>query len=1558
MLKIRPLFTSSLLTLLSAATHVPAQSIQPADASLLAERRPAAFAVAIQQALQNDDSGQAYLHARAWKRAAPNEIAPLTALAGAYLAFDAPAAALDTLDAALVLTPDAAETRRILALKIQTHAEMGDHPAAWANARAYLRTAAPDDAFAPVLSELQWSSFGPIVAAAPYAAVMERVAASPDPVPLTASRIQADSAAITAALDHACNLAYESNNEDAIARATSELMRYLLVAHYVQTPAQPNTSLAPLYDSPNLVHILRDLAAGDNPSGLALSLLEWTPQRSELHMDIAGDTGDDSDPDDNGDALRREIEKFLTSAPAAWRDLQQSLTQALRTADSARAPSEIEAALRDLITLQNTSLAQLTSQAINYSDGLRLWQEARTTPPLATDTQFIEQLNAWAKTLETAPAIAELQRRLSPALPDDSPDASAIAVSLPHRLAQIFLREADAAWTAPLLAFEKIPAPRLEDFDVLIARDLMTPALWARRVTVAQQLNDWTEIAWSGVEARANDPAAIAAWLAPLITENDAAIARALQTLASGTDEQNARALADLETSLRRDPGHLAGLQTLYQSYLDRGDDSTASLILESLWRLSPTDFSVDDDTLALAARAGRWPLLLSLADYRLARSDTDLSAHLHRQVAAVALGLGGLAADSTPALDGTVYTNHARVLHSMAYELKTQNLKSFSDPLTGLKSTYELLGIENDDPVVRLWFALGLKLSNRTFGISGVKEETLATNVSPAMKAHLAFIRDDKPDAPAYLASFQGSADEGTALFLHHFIAAQLQPPTANQDALAALAERTDLPLFFRAKAAGAGNPTLYAPNIPLRASDPYYTAAGTKNWDAVWSTLSPGQQLIALGEVQLPKDTATLPILRLSRPARNPLVALSNTQTYRSRLWELDGVRVSAKNSASTSWILEYGSVVAATRSSIQSRLFSGEGSLWLENSDLVFCNGQFAQLFQSDVKANKTNLRVTRRWEADLLRAEDTTVHLGATTAADDAPAVRAFVNDALFVNHESELFTLRPSATLRISDTRFYTQKPLGLSAGQVVFKNTRVTGVIQPALASAEGVQLTPLNLTGPADRTVSTAADLRQALGAAKPGQRIDVAPGRILLDDGPIQVPHGVVLRGSAEPKNPTILSVSPASPTSPLVIANRGDSWIEHLALDVEKAITKFGDREIGLADRLDNRRALVAQGDSRPLLRNLDFRGWSSRDRERQAIVAEGAQVSINSAVPTAITLSSDGRVDHVGSLNSSGLTITGTGDAYFSYAGLNEQVISGKGVRFHGSPAAPSQLVYRNGAGDPRTLAWRAIARQNLLDTLARMKTELPAQLNTAADTDARIALFDSAAARLGPLVRASQMTTGEIASAFSSGLNPALTSRPDEFPFYMEAFHLRSRAFTSSVFLYSAHAQTFAPAFRDRLKAHLNALVGSRQRTGGELTSADRSNLMTLMRQYPVGSPHHARALAAFTRGETATAFQSQLAQEAAVQRRIAENAAQLRRQQQLEWERQQRIAQTPPAPAKKSWWEDYQSQYPNGRYNSRGSTGGSADQQMRNYRHELNKRIYNTGRDYGQRRIY
>jgi hypothetical protein len=1526
-----------------------AQQLSPAEPGLLAERRPAAFANGVIEALQDDQPAQAYLHARAWKRVAPGEIAPLTAFASVYLAFDAPAAALDTLDAALALEPDPAETRRILALKIQTHARMADYPAAWANARSYLRTAAPDDAFAPLIAKLQWTCFAPIVATAPFNAVIARTENAPEKLPLTAAQISTHSGALTARFDDACNRAYKANNEAAIAEATTRLLRYLLVAHYVKNSARPDRAIAPLYDYPNVLYVVRDLAGGDNPSGIALSLLQWAPQRHSRELNYASDTEEEPATDEAGDALREEIRTFLAATPAAWRDLQQSFTQQLRAADAARTASEIETVLRDLILLQQNPLASLKSHAISAANRLRAWQAARTTPAPATDTTLLEQLDQWAKTFESATIITGIERRLSPALPGDSPDAAALNASLPHRLAQLLLREADEAWSAPLLAFKKIPSPRLEDFDELIARGLMTPGLWSRRLDVARQLNDWTEIAWSGVETRTQDPGALAAWLAPLISENDAHIARALQSLTQAGDAPKALALADLETGLLRDPGHLAGLQTLYQSYLDRGDDSTAALILESLWRLSPADFAVSDETLALAARAGRWPLLLSLADYRIARSDTDLAAHLHRQVAAIALGYGGLAADSTPALDGTVYTNHARVLHSMAYELKTQSLGSFSDPLTGLESTYKLLGLENDDPVVRLWLGLGTKLTNRTFNIGGVKWEKLVENVSPAMKTHLDFIRETPADSTAYLASFQGTAEEGTALFVHHFIEAELRPTTANRDALAALADRPDLPLFFRAKAAGAGTPTAYSPNIPLRASDPYYTAAATKNWDAVWATLAPGQQLIALGDVQLPRDTATLPVLRLSRPPRHPLVPLSNTQNYNSRLWELDGVKITTRSRYGNPWQIAAGAVAALTRCSLTGSVFGGEGSLWIENSDFTHSSGQLGQLFQSDVKTVRNTLAITHRWEADLLRAEENTFQLGA----------RAIVNNSLFVNHQSEPFKLLPAAALEITASRFYTQKPLGLAPAQTVFKNSRVTGAAQPALASATGVEITPLNLTGPADRTVATAADLRQALGATLPGQRIDVSGGRILLDDGPIQVPHGVILRGSSDPKNPTILSVTPARPTSPLIITHYGDSWIENLTLDVEKTTQDYNGRQLSIADRLSDRKALVAQHDSRPLLRNITFVGWSSLDRERHAIVSEGAQVSINGAAPRSLLLKSNGRIDHIGSLDSAGLNISGSGEAYFSYAAINTQVVSGPGVRFYGSPASPGQLVYRDGAGDARTLAWRAVASQNLRATLARLKEQLPAQLKAAPDLDARIALFRNAAARLGPLARAAQLNPQELAGAFASGINTAMSLRPDEFPYYMDAFHHRSRSFGQTVFVYAAHSQTFPPALRDRLKAHLNALVGIRQIRGGEFTSADRGNLMALMRNYPVGSPNHARAMAAFNRGVSATAFQQELQQEADARRRAAEYAAKLKRQQQLEWDRQRLAAQTPPAPVKKSWWENYQAQYPNGRYNSsNNSSGGSASQQMRNYLHDLDKKIYNAGRDYGDMRVY
>lgn len=1554
--KLRHFFMFAWIALSLAEPSLRAQPANLAESNLLTERRPAAFAAAIQQALQNEQADEAYLHARAWKRAAPGEGAPLTALAGAYLAFDAPAAALHTLKEALALNPPLEEHRRILALKIQTHAEMGDYPAAWSNARDYLRSSPPDDPFASVIAQIQWSSFGPVVAAEPYSAVMDRVAHSSDPVPLTAAYIQSRGDGLTAELDDVCNRAYQTNNDETISQATSKFTRYLLVAHYVPALDRPGTFLAPILAHPNAHYILNDLASGNNPSGLALSLLQWAPQTTGGRMDFAGDMAEETGTEDHIARVRQDARQFLASVPAIWSDLQTELAQRVEAADKAKTPAEIEIALRDLILLQNTKLGEAARRSINYRDQLHAWLETQSASATAADRKMAGDLTKWTATFETSPPVTALQRRLDPALPDASPDEATSAVSLPRRLAQLLLREADAEWITPLQILEKNPSPRLEDFDVLIARNLMTPALWDRRLAVARQLDDWSEIVWSGVEARANDPAAIADWLAPFVAENDQLITRAMQSMKTGDEEQTAMGMIELENALRRDPGHISGLQTLYQSYLARGDDPTATNILESLWRLDPADFTVSDDTLALAARDARWHLLLSLSDYRLSHSDTDATAYLHRQIASVALGYGGLATDSTAALDGTVYANHARVLHSMASELKAQSYDSFVHPITGLQTTAKLLGIENDDPVFRLWLALGLKFSNSVFGTGGVKWETLAAQVSSEMKTHLDFIRAAKPDAEAYLAAFQGTPGESTALFVHHFIEVQLRPTPAKREALAALSHRPDLPLLFRAKAAAANGMTVYKPGIPIRVSDPFYVAADMKNWDAVWPLLAPGQLVIALGEVQLPKDPAALPILRLSRPPRHPLIPLSNLSNYRSRLWELDGVQITDRSRYLKPWQIDAGSVAAIIHSSVQGRVFDGDGSLWIEESDLSSSNGRLGQLFQADVKSAWTAFTLTRRWEAHLLRAEENTFTLGAATAT--TPATRAIISHSLFVNHQAEPFKIGRADQVRIATSRFFTQKPLGLSPGQVIFDDSRVTGAAQPELASAQGIQLTTLNLSGPPDYTASTTADLRQALGKAKPGQRIDVAPGRLLLDDGPLLVSQGIVLRGSTDPKNPTILSVSPGSLTSPLIITPKGDSWLEYLTLDVEKATITHNGRQVRVADRLSTRKAIVAKNASRPLLRNIAFAAWYASDRERQALVAENAQISINGVAPPSVLLVSGGRIDHIGLLTSNPLSISGTGEAYFSHAGPGAYEVSGKNLRFHGSPSAPGRIIYRDGAGDSRTLAWRANARQNLLDTLAQLKAQLPARLNAAPDFEARMEIFRATAVRLGPLVRASQMGNLEVAGAFAASLNGALTSRIDEFPFYLEAFHFKGRAFDGSPFLYSAHYNTFAPANRDQLKAHVNALVGSRQRTGGDLTSTDRANLMTMMRNYPVGSPNHARAIAAFNQGKSPGAFQEEIRLEAEARRRALEYAAQLKRQQAIAWEQQRLAAQTPPAPAKKSWWENYQAEYPSGRYNSRGSTGGSANQQMGNYVRELNKRIYNAGRDYGDERVY
>ncbi|MDQ8186870.1 hypothetical protein [Pelagicoccus sp. SDUM812002] len=110
----------------------------------------------------------------------------------------------------------------------------------------------------------------------------------------------------------------------------------------------------------------------------------------------------------------------------------------------------------------------------------------------------------------------------------------------------------------------------------------------------------------------------------------------------------------------------------------------------------------------------------------------------------------------------------------------------------------------------------------------------------------------------------------------------------------------------------------------------------------------------------------------------------------------------------------------------------------------------------------------------------------------------------------------------------------------------------------------------------------------------------------------------------------------------------------------------------------------------------------------------------------------------------------------------------------------------------------------------------------------------------------------------------------------------------------------------------------------------------------------MGSPHHERAMAAFARGEDPSVLATTIANEEALWQRAMQFQAELERQLEQQWIEAQAPVKEP------TWWESYSSQYPNGRYDSQGSTGGSSTQQMRNYRRELNNKIYSTGRNYGK----
>ncbi len=1526
-------FPRALSLFLITANSILAQAASN-DERLL-NRSPAEFAAVVQQAIADDRPDQAYLNARAWTRSAPGEIPPLTAMASAYLAFDAPAAALQSLESAQALDPDEAESRRIQAIKIQTLLKAGDHLGAWANARDYLRTAAPEDTLAPIISEVHWSAFGEVSAIAPLGKISGRLETSSSSAPLTAARIDSEYSELLPNLLEEFKSAQRGSDPAAVSQTGGQLLHFLLLAHYRPDPARPGTQHRPLYDLPEAKQALHDLSHGEY-AALAGSLIQWAPVRESHEEELERLASDSHLPDPPSDMPDAEIMKFLQDAAAEWKALQPKIEIAIQKADTATSETGIIEALQQLTALSTSELAPIEARARHYSRLLQAWLESIDATP--GDYPLYNEIVAFADSLASAPVTTRLQDRLAPSLGETSQH------SLPSRLATLYFATAQASWESSLAKIRQTDTPSLEDFDLPIVRGAMTPGLWAARLAAAERLQDWPEIVWSGFEAHAHEPQKLVAWLAPLIDANDAQIAAALDRLKSDSEEERASALVDLKRGLERDPTHLAGLEALYNHFLESREDDYAAATLDRLWRLSPPRFAVEDETLALAARTGNWPLLLSLCDHRILRSTTDVQALLHRQIAAIALGLNGLALDSTPAFDGTLYTHKSRVLHSMAITLPNLDYKALVEPLTGLQSTIKQLGSDYDDPDTLLWLALALKVKGKVFRFEKISFDSLATGASPALRAHISFI-EGNTDANSYLASFRNTEDEATALFTKSFLTAIEQPSPENLSALSALAGRRDLPLFFRATAAGT-HAALLPPPIPLRLSDPFYVSAKPTDWNAIWSALAPGQQLIALGAVELPKNTQQLPILRIAKPPRSSITYLSHSQVFRSRLWELDGVRAFSSHPLTSIWEIKDGGIVAVANASIEGRLFRGKGTIWIETSDLKGVTGTAEGLYLVDVQSQESSFGIYRRLEADQLVASSSDFHF--SQHAGNSFNASGRVSNSVFVSDRPGLFKLLPDSSLSIENTRIHTTQTLDASFNSIVFKNSFLSGAAQPQLTIKTGLQFAPINLHEPAQHRVNNSAELAAAVASVRPGERIDLAPGTFVIDK-ELKLPAGILLRGSNDPKKPSVLTVPYESKLDPVISTTTGDLWLENLTVSVESAV-KNGFK---MADSRGTRRALRAGPDARVLLRSVDFAAWQQAYPDRPAVTADNAQVTLTGNVPGSLRVENRGRIDFIQpQYGSRTLRLGGNGRIYGDHTYRGGLVVSGSSLTFHGGSRYPEKITFTDGAGDPRTLAWRELARTNLNDTLNDLRKRLPGRLSAARNMDERIDLFKDASRRLAPILRAAQEDPGAAALAISLRLNSIFTSRPDEFPYYMEALYHRGARLPAGIF--AAHFRLIPPAHQGALKAHFNALVGSQgRRTSGELNSSERTKLMSFMRTYPVGHAQHARAIDAFNRGETLHQFSTRLADEEKQRRLRAEYEARIALQRQQAALR----AATQPAKPSNPWWvNNGGSNRSNSSYttNYRPSTYQSV-RDHRSYSRQLNERIFNRGRDYGKR---
>jgi hypothetical protein len=1552
----------------------------------LATLDDATFASRIATSLEAKRNADAYFYARAWQHKSPRNFGAAAALSRVYLSFGAPAAALESVSHAFLLAPNLEAARELLAFKIQAHAELGDSLAALANAREALRLPAePDEAFTASLVALQWAAYATLLsepALAAHAARTEAPGFAHRPF-LTKERLLNQERDLHESFRQ--RLARASENREAI---FAELTRYLALNEHFGPWADPAGASPPLAAHPDLLALYEPyLEATDLPvygrwvKNNRLSVLEDPPADEPA---AAGN-------------LAADLPRFLQTIEPLWSRLRPQLEQGVAQADAARLLAEIEAAWDQLERLMNGSVANVLKQIDALFAQLEVTPDAAPGSAVAA---FAQWRDLGSDPLVAAARLRGVQRASGNAVvaEADIPQLKAdgawmgiemteaeAAPSLFRRWARAVLAEEEARLTALQTSLADAPSPRLEDFDTLIAQSLMTPATWRARLRAAEAGGDWSEQVWSAYHAFAEDPAALDRWLSPRLQENDALLAGAIAALESDNQESRLRALDDLLRGLDRDPAHLVARTALMQAFLRDGLDEAAHEQLVTLWRMHLPSFRPDTDALSLIVRRSDWPFLLEVADDRVTADDTDVEAHFYRQLAATALGFPQLAADSTTALNGTVYHTRTRLLHWMDPEYVKRNppLVSYENEYTGLKDVVDLLGSDDEDPSALIWLALLLDRHPAEFPSYGnLTWQRLETDASLATITHLDFIRG-RLSVTDYRETHRDTDEDAVAQFVERHLAATRSPSDENAARLTAMAGEPALPLLLRVAAATVAGHRNDATPPTQRASARAHVNPRTKDWTGVWSNLAPGQKAVV----------ATIPDLKAAptdRPLRvealpNLGLVLSAPPLEIGPLWELRGLHVRREGTTgiAPAWQVRNGHVLAVAEAhasglnlntSARNATPGMRGHVWLEEVEWAGATIAANYLWLDDVFLSAAPLHIGRRLDASTVHAPNLSLSLGGHANVWGRTHAHACFEDSVVQVTAQDTLAIVAGSTLHferstVFDNQATAQRSLGFASGAVSAHAGRHITARTDASSPDAGFVSRLLDHADAVTAQVGNAGELIAALAKAKAGDRIFLRGGVYELT-ATLRVPAGVSLIGSyvTGSAQPTTLSVGARRQVDPVVLVEGGLSRLARLHFDVPSAGV-HQPTGIRLRDQIPDRKAIVVRNRAHVVLENVAFPGWDGM--VRPAVVADGAHIIVMDALTARAAVANGGTLSLLAGIRGYADSFEGQGHVHAPYRGTGRPgeglTIKGDGLHFHHRAPSRFYVRYYDGGAPPRDLARRVGAREQLLAALANSTPALDADLSATKDIDERGALLSHHIGSHSHLIRAARMSPAALAQAFARHLNPILLKQRDDLPVLIDRMVYENRALEFG-FL-DAYQKTFPEVERQRIAAFGRIHYNPWSRDGAGSTR-DRKASLAFLDKYPPGHPLHARAMKALGVGQqTPAEFEQTLAREAAEaaarmaaairaeEARKAQEAyqARLRVEQEAARKRQAELALLPVARSA-NWGSGWSS----------GSSSSSsyrpyqpsASRQLQDYSRQLDNHIHNVGRGYGQGRRY